>query len=113
MSITYEIKTTEIKPYTYRKPIIVIDEHGEPSVEYSTHRPTYIKKLVLLNLVGRDEHGNVVSYEPMEHVNRLLMSHHIDEGNEESAQYSKGLVHFFSFLLQLQSLWDEVYEEGT
>lgn len=111
MTISYEIKTTEIKPYTYRTPLIAVDGNGELSVEYSKQHPTYIKKLTLLNLVGRDQSGSIVSYVPMDFANRFLMAHHIDDGKQESDQYSKGLVHFFSFLIELQRLWDEEYDE--
>jgi hypothetical protein len=111
MTIFYEIKTTQIKPYTYRTPIISVDDHGSLSVTYSKQHPTHIKKLVLLNLVGVDPSGNIVSYEPLEYVNRFLMAHHIDDEKQESDQYSKGLVHFFSFLIKLQRLWDDVFDE--
>ncbi|MCP4588388.1 site-specific integrase [Pseudoalteromonas sp.] len=111
MAVSYEIKTTEIKPYTYRTPLVSVDEHGELSFEYSKQPPTYIKRVTLLNLVGRDESGKVVSYEPMDFVNRFLLAHHIDEDKQESDQYSKGLVHFFSFLIALQELWDKEYDK--
>lgn len=111
MAIAYEVKTTEIKPYTYRTPLVTIDSNGEPKTEYSKQSPVHIKKLTLLNLVGRNESGDIVSYEPMEQVNRFLMSHHIDENNQESEQYSKALVSFFSFLIGLQELWDKEYNE--
>jgi hypothetical protein len=108
---TYTIKTTEIKDYTYRTSLVIIDSNGEPQVEYSKAHPTHIKKLTLLNLVGRDQSGSIVTYEPLDYVNRFLMAHHIDDDKQESDQYSKGLVHFLSFLIQLQLLWDEEYDE--
>lgn len=111
MSIAYEIKTTEIKPYTYKTPLVSIDDDEQPQVEDSRQLPVHIKKLTLLNLVGRNEERDIVSYEPMEHVNRFLMSHHIDENKQESDQYSKALVHFFTFLISLQKLWDNEYDE--
>lgn len=111
MTIIYEVKTTEIKPYTYKTPLVSVDDNGEPQVEYSKHSPTHIKRITLLNLVGRDQSGTIVSYEPMEYVNRFLMSHHIDENKQESDQYSKGLVHFFSFLIELQKIWDDEFDE--
>lgn len=111
MAIFHEVKTTEIKPYTYRTPLVSIDDDGLAQMEYSRHSPVHIKKLSLLNLVGRNEEGDIVSYEPMEHVNRFLMSHHIDENKQESEQYSKALVHFFSYLISLQELWDNEYNE--
>ncbi len=111
MTIKYEIKTTELKPYTYKKPLIALDKDGQTFIEYSKHQPTYIKKLTLLNLVGRNSSGNIVSYEPIDYVNRFLMSYHIEEGLQESDQLTKGLVHYFSFLIDLQRIWDEEYDE--
>ena len=111
MTISYEIKTTEIKPYTYKTPLVAVDGNGELSVEYSKQHRTHIKRLTLLNLVGRDQSGSIVSYEPMEYANRFLMAHHIDDGKQESDQYTKGLVHFFSFLIESQCQWDEEYDE--
>jgi len=111
--INYEIKTTEIKPYSYRTPLVAVDENGELSLEHSRQHPTHIKKLVLLNVVGRNQCGKIVSYTPMDHVNRFLMAHHIDDNKQESDQYSKGLVHYFSFLLELQRIWDREYDEDT
>ena len=111
-SITYEVKTTEIKPYTYSSPLVSVDDNGELSLQYSKHSPIHIKRITLLNLVGRDKDGTIVSYEPMDYVNHFILSHHIDDGKQESEQYSKGLVHFFSFLLELQKLWDDEYDEN-
>ena len=111
MEIIYEIKTTEIKQYTYRTPLITLDEHGELSIKHSQKQPKHIKKVVLLNLVGRNTNGDIVSYEPLEQVNRFLLAHHLDDNKQESEQYSKGLVHYFSFLLELQRLWDSEYDE--
>lgn len=109
--ISYKITSTQIEPYTYRKPLVVVDEHGELSVEYSKHNPIHIKKIVLLSLVGRDEEGSLVSDEPLEYVNRFILSHHVDDEKEESQQYSKGLLHFFSFLITMQERWDADYDE--
>lgn len=109
--LNYEIRSSEIKPYTYRKPIIIINEHAEFEVGFSKHSPKHIKKLVLLSLVGLNENKAVVSYEPMDHVNRFLMTHHIVDDKQESEQYAKGLVHYFSFILELQRKWDEEYDE--
>ena len=111
MNISYEIKTTEIKPYTYKTPLVTKDNNGHFSIKYSEQHPTHIKRLTLLNLVGRNESGTIISYEPLEYVNKFLMAYHIDEGRQESDQYSKGLVHFFSFLIELQRLWDAEFDE--
>jgi len=110
VTVKYEIQSSEIKPYTYRTPLVTVNDDGEAKISYSKKTPTHIKKLVLLNLVGRDAMGNIVSFEPMEYVNRFLMAHHIDEEKQESDQYSKGLLHFFSFLLRLQEKWDDEYD---
>ena len=110
---SFAIQGTEIKPFTYRYPIVTIDENGEPQTTYpNKNLSIHIKKIAFLNLVGRNEKGNIVSYEPIDCVNRFLMAHHIDDVKEESAQYSKGLIHFFSFLIQLQEAWDEKYDEN-
>ena len=110
LHVFYEIKTTEIKQFTYRTPLATVDEGGELFLEFSRQPPVYIKKLTLLNLVGRDVKGNIISYEPMDYVNRFLLSHHLDSNKQESEQYSKGLVHFFSYLIELQRIWDEKYD---
>jgi integrase len=112
-NITYEIITTEIKPYTYRTPLIAVDDCGELAVDYSKVSPVHIKKLTLLNMAGRDSSGKVVTFEPLEQANRFLMAHHIDDHKQESDQYSKGLVHFFSFLIKVQELWDSEYDEDV
>lgn len=111
MTITYEIKSTEIKRFVYKTPLVSVDSNGEVKLEYSKQSPTVIKLLKLLNLVGRDQTGAIVSYEPMDYVNRFLMAHHIDENKQESDQYSKGLIHFFSFLIELQKMWDDEFDE--
>ena len=54
---------------------MIVDDNGELSVKYSKQDPVHIKKLTLLNLVGRDESGTIVSYEPLEQVNRFLLAH--------------------------------------
>jgi len=107
MAISYEIKTTEIKPFIYKTPLVRVNDGGELLLEESEHFPIHIKKLTLLNLVGRDHSRDIVSYEPLEQVNQFLLSHHIDGRKQESEQYSKGLVHYFSFLIELQKLWDK------
>ncbi|NQY64946.1 MAG: site-specific integrase, partial [Alteromonadaceae bacterium] len=109
--ISYEVSSTEVKPFTYRTPIVSIDEHGELQVYYSKTDPVHIKQITFLNLIGRDEKGNIVSKKPIEEVNNFLMARHIDEGREESNQHSKALIHFFAFLIQLQEKWDDAYDE--
>jgi len=108
----FEIQGTEIKPFTYRYPIISIDVNGELQSTYPNNNLSlHIKKIIFLNLIGRNKQGDIVYYKPMDYVNRFLMAHHIDDDKEESAQYSKGLTHFFSFVIQLQEAWDEEYDK--
>jgi integrase len=109
--ISYEVSSTQVKPFTYRTPIVGIDEHGEPQVHYSKTDPVHIKQITFLNLIGRDEKGNIVSKKPITEVNNFLMARHIDDDREESNQHSKALIHFFSFLILLQEKWDEEYDE--
>jgi len=111
--IVYSIETTQLKPFTYKTPLISVNESGELSVQYSKLNPIHIKKLTLLYLIGRNASGAIVHYEPMEYANRFLMAHHIDDNKQESDQYTKGLVNFFSFLIQLQEMWDNQYDEDS
>ncbi|MAE92338.1 MAG: integrase [Pelagibaca sp.] len=113
MNVTYEIKTTEVKNYNYRTPLIGVDADDKLILKHSKHTLSHIKSITLLNLVGRNESGKIVSYEPMEYVNRFLLAHHIENDKEESAQKSKALVKYFDFLIQLQERWDEEYDEDT
>ena len=110
-SLDYEIFTTTLNSFSYKTPVVAIDEHGEPQVSLAKNYHVHIKQITFLNLVGRDKKGNIVSYQPLEQVNRFLMAHHIDDGREESDQYAKGLTHYFSFLIRLQEKWDEEYDE--
>lgn len=107
----YEISATNVKALSYKTPSVSVDENGELQIIFAKNNHIHIKQISFLNLVGRNEKGNVVFYQPIEHVNRFLMSHHIDHGKEESAQYAKGLIHYFSFLIRLQEKWDEEYDD--
>jgi integrase len=109
------IVSCDVKSFIYSQPLIVIDENGEAQTHHSKSNvlSTYIKRIVLLNEVENDSFGKVISYEPLHYVNRFLMSHHIENEKQESAQYSKGLIHFFSFLFELQNIWDCEYGNGT
>lgn len=109
--ISYKIITTEIKPYTYLTPLVAVDDHGELVVEYSKSDPKHLKKVILLNLEGRDEKGSIVSYEPLEVVNRFILSLNLENEDGEYDQYSKALTHFFSYLIKLQEAWDANYDE--
>jgi|TARA_B110000211_G_scaffold172706_1_gene195033 integrase len=110
-NVYYEISSSKIKPFAYIYPLVNIDQNGEHQVSYAKNSKVYIKQITFLNLVGRNEKGDIVSFEPIEEVNTFLMAHHIDDGKEESDQRSKALIHFFSFLIKLQEKWDEEYDE--
>jgi len=111
--LRYEVVTTDICPFTYKTPLVSCDENGELIVSYSraVDGHSHFKRIIFLNLVGRDENGCVVSFEPMNFVNRFLMAKHIEDHIEETSQYSKGLVHYFSYLIALQEAWDEDFDE--
>ncbi|HCE3365256.1 TPA: site-specific integrase [Vibrio parahaemolyticus] len=116
----YEIKSTEIKGFTYKTPLVECDENGELRIAYSKDKSSHvhIKSITFLNLVGyekvekegKDEKGQVISFEPLDYVNQYILSRHIEEDKEESLQDSKALIHYFSFILDLQRLWDEKYD---
>ncbi|MBO0210436.1 site-specific integrase [Vibrio sp. Vb0877] len=123
--IIYDIKTKTLKHFTYRKPLVFIDENGEPQYEYSRKEEnhTHIKKVIFLNLVGYeklkqlDEDGNpifikgkLLSYEPLDCVNEFILSKHIIDGKEEAQQASKALTHYFRFILDAQAKWDNRYD---
>lgn len=108
--VTYEISTTEIKNYVYRTPHVSHNPDGKLDVQYLFKDTIYIKKIIFLNLVGREASGKIVSYTPLEHVNNYILSHHVDRGIEESLQYSKALTHYFSYLMSAQKQWDSKYK---
>ncbi|OEE16432.1 tyrosine-type recombinase/integrase [Vibrio cyclitrophicus] len=123
--IIYEIKTTTIKDFTYRKPLVYIDDNGEPQCCFSEDKETHvhIKKVIFLNMigyqkvvVGKDNGGNpiakkgkLISYEPLDYANQYILSKHIEDDKEESLQSSKALTHYFSFILDVQSVWDRKF----
>ncbi|WP_273995432.1 site-specific integrase [Vibrio parahaemolyticus] len=131
--IIYDIKTKTIKHFTYRKPSVFIDENGEPQYKYSPNKDnhTHIKKVIFLSLVGykkvnlldendkpiKDEHGNpifvrgdLVSYEPMNYVNEFILAKHVVDEKEDAQQASKALTHYFRFILDAQTKWDDKYD---
>jgi len=107
----FEISSTEVKPFTYKCPLVGVDENGEHQLSFARNRQTHIKNITFLNLVGRNKKGVIVSFEPMEQVNSFLIARHVDDNKEESSQHSKALIHFFSFLIEAQEKWDEEYDE--
>lgn len=131
--IIYDIKTKTLKHFTYRKPLVFIDENGEPQYQYSRNKENYthIKKVIFLNLVGyeklkrldksgrpmKDELGNPVymkgkllSYAPLDCVNEFILAKHVVDDREEAQQASKALAHYFRFILDAQVKWDSKYD---
>ncbi|NNN70446.1 tyrosine-type recombinase/integrase [Vibrio sp. 3-2(1)] len=131
--IIYDIKTKTLKQFTYRKPVVFVDDNGELQYEYSRNKGSdvYIKKVIFLNLVGyeklkqldekgkpmKDERGNTIfikgkllSYEPLDCVNEYILAKHIEKDVEESQQASKALTHYFRFILDAQARWDSKYD---
>lgn len=106
---TYEIRSTEVKSFTYQTPIIILNEADLHT--YTTEKKTFIKKIILLNEVCRDRNGKILSYKPIYQVNRFLIDHHVTNGKQESEQYSKALINYFSFIISLQKSWDEKNSE--
>ncbi|MBY7894167.1 integrase [Vibrio fluvialis] len=131
--IIYDIKTKTLKPFTYRKPLVFVDDNSELQYEYSRNKesPVHIKKVIFLNLVGyeklkqldekgkpmTDENGNTIftkgkllSYEPLDCVNEFILAKHIENDREEAQQTSKALTHYFRFILDAQAKWDSKYD---
>ncbi|NOF40931.1 site-specific integrase [Vibrio cholerae] len=130
--IIYDIKTKTLKPFTYKKPLVFVDDNGELQYEYSRNKESlvHIKKVIFLNLVGyeklkrldekgkpmKDEYGNTIftkgkllSFEPLDCVNEFILAKHVEKDAEESQQASKALTHYFRFILDAQAKWDSKY----
>lgn len=105
----YTVESYKIAPYVFRKPLTNVDDNGEVQLSFSSHTTKHIKSITFLNMVGRDEKGKAVSYEPLVCANAFLLSLHIDDNVQESDGYSKGLISYFSFLIALQEKWDKKY----
>ncbi|NMV22948.1 site-specific integrase, partial [Vibrio parahaemolyticus] len=76
-----EIEISTILNFVYKKPLVSIDENGEPQVIYCANgNKIPIKKLPLLHIVGYDDKNNLVSYQPLDMVNEFLLSKAIDDG---------------------------------
>lgn len=120
MSSVYEVVKSEVKFFVYKTPYVIVNDDGELTVHFSRDESSYsyIKKITFLSILGRNNAGECISYTPIDVVNRFLLLHHIDDGKQESDQYSKALSHFFSFIIKKQNEWDDnfdedVYEEGV
>ncbi|NOI39414.1 site-specific integrase [Vibrio sp. 070316B] len=130
--IIYDIKTKTLKPFTYKKPLVFVDDNGELQYEYSHNKESHvhIKKVIFLNLVGyeklkrldekgkpmKGEYGNTIftkgklfSFEPLDCVNEFILAKHVEKDAEESQQASKALTHYFRFILDAQAKWDSKY----
>ena len=113
MSIFYNVESSTIKNYLYRKPILQVDGSGElGSYHHEANKSKVIKKLALLNIVGYNDKGVLVSFEPIAEVNQYLMSKAIDDGVLETTTTSQGLAHYFHFLIGLQADWDAEYKDN-
>ncbi|ABU72027.1 hypothetical protein VIBHAR_03077 [Vibrio campbellii ATCC BAA-1116] len=108
-------KAVEISPipnFVYEKPLVSIDENGEPQVIYRANgNKIPIKKLPLLYVGGYDDKDNLISYQPLDMVNEFLLSKAIDDGVLELGTDAQGLAHYFSFVLDKQAEWDAEYDQ--
>ena len=85
-----------------------MDQHG--SIQSKVHeieKPVFIKKINLLFKVGRNSKNEITYSEPIDQVNQFLLSLHIQSELQESCQYSKALINYFTFLLDIQAQWEE------
>ncbi|MFA0230451.1 site-specific integrase, partial [Vibrio sp. 10N.261.45.A7] len=113
MDTYYQIQISSIPNFVYKKPLVSIDENGEPQVTYRANGNTLpIKKLPLLYIAGYDDKDNLISYQPLDMVNEFLLSKAIDDGVLELGTDAQGLAHYFSFVLDKQEGWDAEYDEG-
>ncbi|CAK2027620.1 tyrosine-type recombinase/integrase [Vibrio splendidus] len=110
--IRKEVEISTISNFVYEKPLVSIDENGEPQITYRANgNKIPIKKLPLLYIVGYDGKDNLISYQPLEMVNEFLLSKAIDDGVLELGTDAQGLAHYFSFVLDKQAEWDAEYDE--
>lgn len=112
MDTFYHVEISTITNYIYRKPLLFVNEDGEVVSEYrKNNRGVLIKKMPLLNIIGYDNNGKLVSFEAIEEVNQFLMAKAIDDGILELGTIAQGLAHYFSFILNKQTQWDSEYDE--
>ncbi|MGO1297527.1 site-specific integrase [Vibrio sp. E150_018] len=110
--IRKEVEISTIPNFVYEKPLVSINEDGEPQVTYRANgNKILIKKLPLLHIVGYDDKDNLVSYKSLDIVNEFLLSKAIDDGVLELGTDAQGLAHYFSFVLDKQAEWDARYNE--
>tara|TARA_R110002060_G_scaffold66339_1_gene75176 strand:+ start:8311 stop:9906 length:1596 start_codon:yes stop_codon:yes gene_type:complete len=109
-----EVEISTISNFVYQKPLVFIDNNGEPQVTYRANGKMFpIKKLPLLHIAGYDDKDNLISYQPLDMVNEFLLSKAIDNGVLELSVNAQGLAHYFSFVLDKQAEWDVEYELGN
>lgn len=109
----FEVEISIIPNYTYQKPLVYIDDNGEPQVKYRDNgKRTTIKKLSLLYVAEYDDTNKLISYTSLDEVNEFLMAKTIDDGVLELATDAQGLAHYFTFILDKQAAWDAEYDEA-
>jgi len=71
----FEVEISIIPNYTYQKPLVYIDDNGEPQVKYRDNgkRITF-KKLSLLYVAEYDDTNKLISYTSLDEVNEFLMA---------------------------------------
>ncbi len=111
--IRKEVEISTIPNFVYEKPLVSIDENGEPQITYRANgNKTLIKKLPLLHIAEYDDKDKLISYQSLDMVNEFLLSKAIDDGVLELGTDAQGLAHYFSFVLDKQAEWDAEYDEG-
>ena len=110
--IRKEVEISSIPNFVYEKPLVFIDENGEPQITYRANgNKIPIKKLHLLYIAGYDDKDKQISYQPLDMVNEFLLSKAIDDGALELGTDAQGIAHYFSFVLDKQERWDASYNE--
>ncbi|MFA0228163.1 site-specific integrase, partial [Vibrio sp. 10N.261.45.A7] len=110
--IRKEVEISTIPNFVYEKPLVSIDENGEPQVTYRANgNKTLIKTLPLLHITEYDDKDKLISYQSLDMVNEFLLSKAIDNGVLELGTDAQGLAHYFSFVLDKQAEWDAENDE--
>lgn len=112
--VKFKVELSTISPFTYKRPVCSVDSNGEIQITHrGNEKGTVIKKVTLLNLVGYDSKGKLISIEPLDCVNQFLLSQHLDNFKLESGLLSRALGHYFTFIIAHQEAWDDEYDEDT
>ncbi|MBF4426736.1 site-specific integrase, partial [Vibrio anguillarum] len=110
--IRKEIEISTIPNFVYEKPLVSIDENGEPQVTYRCNgNKIPVKKLPLLHIAGYGDKDKLISYQSLDMVNEFLLSKAINDGVLELGTDAQGLAHYFSFVLDKQAEWDAKYDK--